>query len=108
MDEDPSKISDYSLSDRRKALSKTSIRFCKKSGTNKKSDNDEVKMPKRQYKEKNGYLQKLIRRRKAVDDESKAEVLKCKIADSREDLDNIQGQKRESRIHGISVSLRRV
>lgn len=98
---DPSE-SPGAMSDCRKATSKKSSRVNKKSSSNKRDDIDEIFLLKQQYREKkNEYLQKLIRRRKAEDDESKAKILKRKIVDNREDLDNIQDQIRRFKAHKI-------
>ncbi|KAG1448409.1 hypothetical protein G6F56_008949 [Rhizopus delemar] len=100
MNEDSSsEISDHAMSDRRKAKSKKSSRPSKKFSSNKRDGDNEIFLLKRQYKKENNYLQNLIQRCKAEDDETKAKILKRKIADSCEDLDNIQDQIRKFRAH---------
>ncbi|RCH84118.1 hypothetical protein CU098_003220, partial [Rhizopus stolonifer] len=59
-----------------KAKSKKSSRANKKYSSNKRDDNDEIFLLKRQYREENEYLQKLVKRRKAENDESKVKILK--------------------------------
>ncbi|KAG1440502.1 hypothetical protein G6F56_011896 [Rhizopus delemar] len=73
---DPSECSDAMSHDRRKAKSKESFRPIKKSRSNKRGDDDAISILKRQYIRENNYLEDLIQRRKAEDDETKAKILK--------------------------------